>query len=73
MAVFSNNTNPVVYVLNSDQVNIDHLKYAEPASLLLQAQGTRTKNILIKNSNSDKLKAKSDIGFGADSKTILIK
>lgn len=73
VAVYCSNTNPLLYVLNSDQVSADHLKFSEPVNFLLQAQGPRTKNILIKNSSIDKQKTKIEIGYGADSKTILIK
>jgi len=73
IAVYSSNTNPVAYVLNSDQVNMNQLKFSDHANLLLQAQGARTKNILIKNSSTNKLVSKMDIGFGADAKTIEIK
>jgi DNA sulfur modification protein DndE len=73
VAVYCSIVNPILYVLNSDQIIADHLKFTEPTKLLLQAQGPRTKNILIKNSNNNTSKAKTEIGYGADVKTILIK
>lgn len=73
IAVYSTNTNPVVYVLNSDHVNINQLKYSNPATLLLQAHGIRTKFVQMINTVTDKAKSKLDIGFGADAKSIEIK
>lgn len=73
VSVYTNTSNPLVYVLNSDKVNINNLKYAEPNSFFLRAEGPRSKNVLIKNTNFDKIKSKTEIGFGADAKTILIK
>ena len=73
VSVYTNTSNPLVYVLNSDKVNINNLKYAEPNSFFLRAEGPRSKNVLFKNTNFDKIKSKTEIGFGADAKTILIK
>ena len=73
VAVYTKNASPLMYVLNCDQISFDHLKFNEPVNYFLEAQGPRTKNILIKNSTSDKQKLKVEIGNSADIKTILIK
>lgn len=72
-SVFTNSNNPLIYVLNSDQVNFNGLKYAASKSIFLRAEGPRTKNLLLKNVNFDAKKSITEIGFGADAKTILIK
>lgn len=64
ITMMSRNTNPVVYVLNSDSVYIDKLVYKDSANLLLQAQGDRTKGIRLWNSNTAGAKQQLDAGFG---------
>lgn len=64
------NTNPVVYVLNSDNVSIDNLKYKDGAELLAQVQGDRAKNISILNTDVSKAKQKLVAGFGATDETV---
>ncbi len=59
------NANPVVYVLNSDNINIDNLKYKDGAEVLAQVQGDRTKNISILNTDITKAKQKLVTGFGS--------
>ena len=56
--ILSTKTSPVVYALNSDQIFINALKYASPASLLLQAQGVRTNKISITNTDASKANTK---------------
>ena len=65
ITMISKNTKPVAYVLNSDKINIDHLKYADSAEVLLQMQGERTKDIQLLNSDVAKAKQKLVADFGA--------
>jgi polygalacturonase len=57
---------PLVYVLNSDSINIDHLNFADSTGLLLQVQGSRTKDIRFLNSNIAAAKQKLLADFGAN-------
>jgi hypothetical protein len=71
ISIDEKNKNPLVYVLNSNDIQIQKFDYSTNADLLLQSHGPRSKNISIELNK--KQKPKSDIGFGADSKTIEIK
>lgn len=59
------NTNPVTYILNSDNVTIDNLKYKDQSELLVQVQGDRTKDVFILNTDVTKAKQKLAAGFGS--------
>jgi len=59
------NTNPVVYILNSDAVTIDNLKYKDSADVLAQVQGERTNAIAILNTDLSKARQKLVADFGA--------
>jgi hypothetical protein len=64
------NTNPLAYVLNSDHITIDNLKYADGAEVLAQVQGERTKAIYFLNTDTSKAKQKLATGFGATEATV---
>jgi DNA sulfur modification protein DndE len=59
------NSNPVVYVLNSDRIRLDNVKYNDSANLLLQVQGDRSKDIAFINSDVKNAKQKLAVDFGA--------
>ena len=60
----SKNTNPLNYVLNSDNITINHLKYKDSTELLLQVQGERSKEIKLLNTNTALAKQKLVTDFG---------
>lgn len=65
ITMMSRNTNPVAYVLNSDSITIDGLKFKDSADVLAMVQGERTKNISIFNTDAAKAKQKLNAGFGS--------
>ena len=65
IALFIKNTTPVAYILNSDSIKINKLIYNDSAALLLYAQGERTKQIIILNTNTTAAKQKLVTDFGA--------
>ncbi len=65
ITIISKNTNPVTYILNSDNITIDNLKYKNESELLAQVQGDRTKAISILNTDVTKAKQKLIAGFGS--------
>lgn len=65
------NTNPVAYVLNSDNIAIDGLKYKENADILAQVQGERTNGISILNTDVTRAKQKLSAGFGATEAAVI--
>jgi DNA sulfur modification protein DndE len=60
----SKNTNPVVYVLNSDNIIINNLKYKDSADVLAMVHGQRTKAVSILNTDVTKAKQKLQTSFG---------
>lgn len=64
------NTNPVVDIINSDNLVFDKLQYKDGSQLLFRAGGERTKNILIKNTDASKAKEKLVCELGTDAKQI---
>ena len=65
ITMISRNTNPVAYVLNSDSITMDGLKFKDSADVLAMVQGDRTKNISIINTDAAKAKQKLIAGFGS--------
>lgn len=65
ITMISKNIKPVAYLLNSDKITIDRLKFADSAEVLLQMQGERTKDIQLLNSDVTKAKQKLVADFGA--------
>jgi histidinol phosphatase-like PHP family hydrolase len=62
--MLSKNTNPVLYVLNSDNITLNNFKYADSADVLAMVQGERTKAVNILNTDASKAKEKLKAGFG---------
>ena len=65
------NTNPVLYILNSDSITIDNFKYKDQSEVLAQVQGDRTKAISIFNTDITKAKQKLLAGFGSIDATVI--
>lgn len=71
--VISKETDPVIDVVQSDNLLFDHISYKEGAELLFRINGERTKNISIKNTNASKAKEKITYELGATEKSLTIK
>ena len=71
ITIIPKNTNPVTYILNSDNITIDNLKYKNDAEVLAQVQGDRTKAISILNTDVTKAKQKLVAGFGSSDATVI--
>ena len=68
--IISDETNPVVDILNSDNLSFDNITYKDGSELLFRVSGDRIKNIKIKNTNPAQAKEKLLTEFGADVKEI---
>jgi len=68
--VISENTKPVVDILNSDHLSFDKITYKDGSEVLFRVSGDRVKNITIKNTNGTNAKQKLLNEFGADVKEI---
>jgi polygalacturonase len=71
--VISSETNPVVSIINSENVTIDNLGYADGAELIFRVSGDRTGKINIINTDPARAKEKIRYEFGASEKTVSIK
>ncbi|MBC7587809.1 MAG: glycoside hydrolase family 28 protein [Chitinophagaceae bacterium] len=66
-------TNPIIYVLNSENIVFDKISYNAGAELLLQVQGERTGSIKLLNTDASKSKKKLDVSFGAKEENVTMK
>lgn len=68
--VISENTKPVVDILNSDNISFDKITYKDGSELLFRVSGDRSKGISIKNTSAASAKQKLLCEFGADVKEV---
>jgi hypothetical protein len=66
-------TNPVVDILNSDNILFDRLNYKDGSQLLFRIGGDRTKGINIQNTDATGAKQKIQYEFGATEKAVTVK
>src|SRR5436190_16013287 len=71
--IISVETDPVVDVVQSDNLIFDNITYKDGAELLFRVNGERSKNISIKNTDASKAKEKITYELGATEKSITIK
>ncbi len=71
--VISDETNPVVDVVHSDNLTFDKITYKNGAELLFRISGDRSRDILIKNTDASKAKEKISYELGASEKSVTIK
>jgi hypothetical protein len=71
--IISTETNPVVDVLNSDNITFDKLSYKNGSELLFRIGGERTNGINIRNTDATKAKQKIQYEFGASEKMVTLK
>lgn len=67
--IISNETNPVIDVVHSDNLVFDNISYKSGAELLFQINGERSNNISINNTDASKAKAKIKYDLGATEKS----
>lgn len=72
VAVFSEETNPVVDITNSDKINFDYLEYTNQTENLFRVSGDRNANIKVSNTDTDKSKEKLKMELGATESVIKI-
>jgi polygalacturonase len=71
--MISNETNPVVDVVQSDNLVFDNISYKDGSALLFRINGERSNNIQIKNTDASKAKDKIMYELGATEKSVTIK
>ncbi len=62
--------NPLLYVLNSEGIVFDNVKYND-AELLVQVEGDRSGSIKVLNTDTNKAKKKVEVGFGAKEENVI--
>lgn len=70
--VLSDNTNPVVDVLNSDHIKFNKVTYKDGSDLLFRIGGERTSDISVNNTDVTKAKQKAQFEFGAKEQSLTI-
>jgi polygalacturonase len=68
--IISEETNPVIDVVQSDKLVFDNITYADGSKLLFRISGEKSKGITIKNTDASKAKEKIIYELGANEKSI---
>ncbi|NIM35289.1 MAG: hypothetical protein GTN67_07825 [Hydrotalea flava] len=63
-------TKPVVYILNSSAIYFNKFEFNKNTQLLLEVQGGRTKNIVLKNTSLQNSIQVLKTGFGANKNVV---
>jgi hypothetical protein len=71
--VLSVHTDPVVDILNSDNITFTKMTYRDGSDLLFRIGGDRTSKISIQNTDASNAKQKVQYEFGATEKSLTIK
>jgi len=66
-------TNPVIGIDNSNSISLDNVSYNADSNLLFKISGTKTEDIVVKNTNITTVKNKIEFKDGASAKSIVIK
>jgi len=70
--VISDDTKPVIEVVQSDKLVFDNISYKEGAKLLFRINGERSATINIKNTDASKAKEKINYEQGASEKSVMM-
>ena len=71
--MISDETNPVVDIVQSDKLLFDNITYKDGSALLFRVSGERSNAINIKNTDASKAKEKISYELGATEKSVTIK
>lgn len=71
--IISQETNPVIDIVQSDKLLFDNISYKEGAALLFRVSGNRNGNITIKRTDASKAKKKIGFELGAKQESVTIK
>lgn len=73
ITLVSDETNPVVDVIQSDKLTFDNIKYKDGSELLFRISGDRSNAISIRNTDASKAKEKISCELGATEKSVTMK
>jgi polygalacturonase len=71
--MISAETNPVIDVVQSDNLSFDNITYKDGSELLFRVSGERSKDINIRNTDATKAKEKIVYELGATEKSVTVK
>ena len=71
--VFTEKTNPIVYVENSSNIELNAIKYSVDPTLLLSLNGEKSGNIRLSNTNSPNPSHAVEFNHGANASMVLMK
>ena len=71
--VISNETNPVVDIVQSDKLTFDNITYKDNSELLFRVSGDRSNDINIKKTDATRAKEKIVYELGATEKSVTVK
>ncbi|GAB3008631.1 glycoside hydrolase family 28 protein [Niabella terrae] len=71
--VFSQDTDPVIDIINSDNIQMDRLTYPTGAASLLRVSGNRIRDIRFTGTDYTAAKKRVDVTLGADGKQVEFK
>ena len=71
--IISDETNPVIDIVNSDKLVFDKITYKDGSELLFRVSGERSNSIAIKNTDASKAKEKIVYELGATEKSVTVK
>lgn len=72
VAVYTEETNPVLNIHNSKNIVLDNIRFNE-AALLLNVSGEKSTGILLSNTNTSAAKKTVEVSFGATAEAVKIK
>ncbi len=71
--MISDETNPVIDVVQSDKLSFDNITYKDGSELLFRISGEKSKDINIRNTDASKAKEKIAYELGATEKSVTVK
>jgi len=71
--VFSKKNDPVIDIINSDNISINRFDYAKGTDVLLRVAGDRTKSVALQQTNYSNTKVKARAELGANENSVQIR
>jgi IMP cyclohydrolase len=71
--MITDETNPVIDIVQSDRLTFDNITYKDGSELLFRISGERSNDIRIKNTDASKAKEKIVYELGATEKSVTAK
>jgi polygalacturonase len=73
ITLLSQDTDPLINLINSNDITFDSIKYTADAKLLFNINGDQSNQIKVLNTDTSKAKDKVEFNNGADTKALMVK